>query len=113
MLESGSPALARFGRVILYTCEMGKAFGGLPGPLAHPCGRAAKALDEAGHRHEHRTVKGGSLKVWTWPKRPADRVEIERLSGQRAVPLLVLDDGSVVTGSGAIDAWARNQPSAA
>lgn len=99
--------------MILYTCEMGKAFGGPPGPLAHPCGRAATALDEAGHRYEHRTVKGESLKIWTWPKRAADRAEIERLSGQRAVPLLVLDDGSVVTGSGAIAAWARNQPSAA
>ncbi len=99
--------------MILYTCEMGKSFAGPPGPLAHPCGRAAKALDEAGHRYEHRTVRGGSLKAWTWHRRAADRAEIERLSGQRSVPLLVLDDGSVVCGSGSIAAWAREQPAAA
>lgn len=94
--------------MILYTCEMGKAFGGLPGPVAHPCGRAAKALDDHGHVYEHRTVRGGSLKAWTWPSRAADRAEIERLSGQRAVPILVLDDGAVITGSGAIAGWARD-----
>ena len=96
--------------MILYTCEMGKSFGSLPGPVAHPCGRAAKALDDAGHRYEHRTVKGGSLKLWTLPSRAKDRAEIERLSGQRAVPILVLDDGSVVTGSGSIVDWARATP---
>ena len=99
--------------MILYTCEIGKAFGWPPGPLAHPCGRAAKALDDAGHRYEHRTVKGGSMKVWTWPSRATDRAEIERLSGQRSVPLLVLDDGSVISGSGAIADWARGARRAA
>ena len=87
---------------------MGKSYGGLPGPLAHPCGRAAKALDEAGHEYEQVKVKGGSLKFWTWPSRPTDRAEVERLSGQRAVPILVLDDGTTVTGSGNIAAWARS-----
>ncbi len=95
--------------MILYTCGAKKSGGGLPGPLAHPCGRAAKALDDAGHRYEHRTVKGGTFKAWTWPSRAADRAEIERLSGQRSVPLLVLDDGSVITGSGTIAAWARER----
>lgn len=93
--------------MILYTCELGKSFGGAPGPLAHPCGRAAKALGEAGHSYEMRTVKGGSLKFWTWPSRAKDRAEVERLSGQRAVPILVLDDGSVISGSSRIVAWAR------
>jgi glutathione S-transferase len=96
--------------VILYTCEMGKSFGSLPGPIAHPCGRAAKALDDAGHRYAQRTVKGGSLKLWTLPSRARDRAEVERLSGQRGVPILVLDDGTVVTGSGRIVAWARATP---
>lgn len=95
--------------MILYTCEMGKSFGGLPGPLAHPCGRAAKALDDAGHQYDHVEVKGGTLKLWTWTSRSSDRAEVERLSGQRAVPILVLDDGAVVTGSGEIVAWARAQ----
>jgi glutathione S-transferase len=93
--------------VILYTCEMEKALGDLPGPIAHPCGKAAKALDEAGHNYEIRTVKGGTFKFWTWPSRAKDRAEIERLSGQRFVPILVLDDGDVITGSGEIVDWAR------
>jgi glutathione S-transferase len=93
--------------VVLYTCPSGKSFGSGPGPLAHPCGRAAKALDDAGHSYQLTQVKGGSLKFWTWPSRARDRAEIERLSGQRSVPILVLDDGEVVNGSGAIARWAR------
>lgn len=98
--------------MILYTCAFKKAGAQPPGPLAHPCGRAAKALDQAGHTYELRTVRGGSLKFWTWPKRAEDRREVERLSGQRAVPILVLDDGEVVTGSGTIATWAREHASA-
>jgi hypothetical protein len=99
--------------VVLYVCPNGKSFGGLPAVIAHPCGRAAKALDDAGHEYECRTVKGGSLKFWTLPKRARDRTEVERLSGQRAVPILVLDDGSVIAGSGAIVQWARVKPASA
>jgi glutathione S-transferase len=99
--------------VVLYTCVNGRAFGGLPGPIAHPCGKAAKALDDAGHAYECKQAKGGSLMFWTWPTRARDRAEIERLSGQRAAPILVLDDGEVVVGSGAIVRWARsNTPQA-
>jgi glutathione S-transferase len=88
--------------------------GGLPGPISHPCGRAAKALDDAGHTYEWKKVKGGALKLWTLPSRARDRAEIERLSGQRAVPILVLDDGEVVIGSGEIARWAADsQPQAA
>jgi len=96
--------------VTLYTCTDGKSFGGLPSPLAHPCGRAAKALDDAGHSYEWKKVKGGTLKLWTWPSRASDRAEVEKLSGQRGVPILVLDDGEVVVGSGAIVSWAQSNP---
>lgn len=99
----------RLATVLLYMCETGDAFGGLPGPLAHPCGRAAKALDEAGLEYERKTVRGGTMKLWTWPSRAADRAEVEQLSGQRAVPILVLDDGTVISGSGKIVAWARGR----
>ncbi len=98
--------------MILYTCPFGTAGGGLPGPLAHPCGKAAKALAEAGHTYETKEVKGGSLKFWTWPSRARDRAEVERLSGQRSVPILVLDDGEVITGSGTIVRWAHEHPAA-
>lgn len=98
--------------MILYVCPSGTSFGGLPAPIAHPCGRAAKALDDAGHAYEVKTVKGGMLKPWTLPNRARDRAEVERISGQRAVPILVLDDGSVITGSGAIVEWSSaNQSS--
>jgi glutathione S-transferase len=94
--------------VTLYTCTDGKALGGLPRPIAHPCGRAAKALDEAGHTYEWKKVKGGSLKFWTWRTRARDRAEIEKLSGQSSVPILVLDDGEVIAGSGEIVSWAQS-----
>ncbi|MDQ6811031.1 MAG: glutathione S-transferase domain-containing protein [Actinomycetota bacterium] len=93
--------------MVLYTCNDGKSFGGLPAMIAHPCGRAARALDDAGHSYEWKKVKGGTIKFWTWPSRASDRAEIEKYSGQRGVPILVLDDGDVVTGSAAIVRWAH------
>jgi len=93
--------------VILYTCP----FGTIGAPL-HPCGKAAKALDDAGITYETRKVRGGSLMLWTWLTRAQDRAEVERLSGQRWVPILVLDDGAVITGSGSIVTWAREHASA-
>lgn len=93
--------------MVLYTCPFGKSFGSLPGPIAHPCGRAAKALDDAGISYELRMVKGGRGMIWTLPNRASDRAEIEKLSGQRSVPILVLDDGQVITGSGQIVDWAK------
>jgi glutathione S-transferase len=89
--------------MVLYTCTLGKG----QAALGHPCGKAAKALDEAGHTYELEQVKGGTLKFWTWPNRARDRAEVERLSGQQAVPILVLDGGEVITGSGEIVEWAR------
>jgi len=90
----------------LYTCP----FGTSGGSLAHPCGKAANALDEAGHKFEIEKVKGGAGMVWTLPNRARDRAEIERLSGQRGVPILVLDNGGVVAGSGEIVKWAQENP---
>jgi glutathione S-transferase len=55
-----------------------------------------------------RTVRGGALKPWTWPSRSRDRAEIRELSGQRSVPILVLDGGGVITGSGEIVRWAKS-----
>lgn len=96
--------------MILYTCQSGKSMGDLPAAIAHPCGRAAKALDRAGYEYEHKQVKGGLLKFWTLPKRAEDRAEVERLSGQRGVPILVLDGGEVISGSGEIVRWVQAHP---
>lgn len=49
--------------MVLYTCAFRKAGGNLPGPIAHPCGRAAKALDDAGQSYAIEEVRGGSLQV--------------------------------------------------
>ncbi|MGH2835221.1 MAG: glutaredoxin family protein [Solirubrobacteraceae bacterium] len=96
--------------MVLYTCQVGKAMGDLPTPFAHPCGRAAKALDRAGYEYGHKKVDGGTMKFWTWPKRAKDRAEVQRLSGQRAVPILVVDGGDVISGSGEIVRWVKAHP---
>ena len=44
--------------MILYTCEPGPELAGGPGPFAHPCARAAKALDAAGIAYDVKRVKG-------------------------------------------------------
>jgi len=74
---------------------LGEGAGSPPPPLAHPCGRAAKALDDAGHRYEIKRVKGGRLRPWTWPSYARDRAEVEQLSGQRQYPVIELPDGEV------------------
>jgi glutathione S-transferase len=92
--------------VILYTCGQKKT-----GPaLVHPCAKAGKALDAAGYEYEIRTVGGYRLMFWTWTNRNEDRAEVKRLSGTNEVPILVLDDGEVVSGSGAIARWAKQHP---
>jgi hypothetical protein len=47
--------------VILYTCGQEKALGS----LGHPCGRAARALDQAGYEYEIRDLTGYRLLPWT------------------------------------------------
>lgn len=94
--------------MVLYTCGQKKT-----GPaMLHPCAKAAKALDDAGYDYEIRTVGGYRLMPWTWRRRGEDRAEVKRLSGTNEVPILVLDDGEVISGSGAIARWAKEHPAA-
>ncbi len=75
-------------------------------PGAHPCKRAHDALKEAGHSPEVVKVYGlGQL-----PDITPGRKKIRRLTGQSFVPVLVLDDGELVTDSANIAAWAREHP---
>jgi glutathione S-transferase len=92
--------------MILYTCGT-KTMG--PG-FAHPCAKAGNALDDAGYEYELKTVGGYRLMPWTWPSREKDRAEVKKLSGQTGVPILVLDDGEVISGSGEIARWAKEHP---
>ncbi len=89
----------------LYTCELDRG-----GPKIHPCRRAHEALSAAGHQYE--TVVFGPnrpLGLFTKGKRP----ELKQLSGQEKLPVLLLADGTAVSGSGRIVAWAKqNAPGA-
>jgi glutaredoxin len=93
--------------VILYTCGQKKSLGS----LGHACGRAANALDDAGYEYELRVMPGYRLMPWTWSDRKNKRDEVEKLTGQVNVPVLVLDEGETVVGSGKIVDWAKAHPS--
>ena len=93
--------------MILYTCGAKKKYGGLPGVFAHPCGRAAKALDEAGHNYDVEVVGGYTLVPGS---KSGNRDEIEKLTGQKSVPVVVLDNGEAIAGSYAIAKWAKDNP---
>lgn len=88
-------------QLILYSCPWAKRSAGW-----HPCGIAAKALDEAGHTYEIREVRGQLSMPWTWPSRRRDRAEIRQLSGQNGVPVLVVAGHEAVAGSRRITCWA-------
>jgi glutathione S-transferase len=92
----------------LYTCGQKKR-----GPAAlHPCAKAGKALDDAGYEYEIKVVGGYRLIPTTWGSRSDDRAEVKELSGTNEVPILVLDDGEVISGSGTIARWASEHPRA-
>ena len=88
----------------LYTCGVKGAYGG----IGHPCGRAASALEEAGYEFDIEVGPGYRLMPWT--RGGETRAEVRRLSGQDNVPVLILEDGSVISGSGKIAGWARANP---
>lgn len=94
--------------MILYTCDKKTAGPG----FAHPCAKAGHALTAAGYEYEIKTVKGYRAMPWTWGSRKEDRAEVRKLSGTDEVPILVLDGGEVVSGSGAIARWAKEHPAA-
>jgi glutaredoxin len=92
--------------VILYTCGQRKKLGS----VGHPCGRAAKALDDAGYEYELKVMPGYRLAPWTWGDRREGRKEVEELTGQVSVPVLILDEGETIVGSGKIADWANAHP---
>ena len=92
--------------MILYTCGQKKALAS----VGHPCGRAAKALDEAGYEYEIRDLPGYRLAPWTWGERSRAARRSGELTGQINLPVLVLDEGKTVVGSGKIADWAKAHP---
>ncbi len=87
----------------LYTCGARDKHGS----MGHPCGRAADSLRNAGVEFTVETVDGYRLLPWT--RRGDVRTKVRELSGQDNVPILVLENGEVVTGSGQIAKWAKVQ----
>lgn len=75
--------------------------------VKHPCGVAAKALDDAGHEYGLKVV--GGFKYIPFSRR-GRRSEIISLTGQEDAPVLLLDDGTVVQGAGPIADWAAANP---
>ncbi len=92
----------------LYVCY--GTFTTTPRPGGHPCGNAYRALRQAGHEPE--VIKSYGLGMLPAIfNRTSGRQEVERLTGNRMVPTLVLDDGTIFDGSAEIMAWATaNHP---
>jgi glutaredoxin len=94
----------------LYTCGQQGKGGSLPWPATHACGGAMKALHDAGIDYEIEVVPGYRLLPWT--RRGHARAKIRELTGQDNVPVLQLDDGTTVVGSGDIKRWVGERSAA-
>ena len=80
-----------------------------PRPGGHPCANANAALERAGHQPE--VIKSyGFAPLPGVFNRTRGRSEVQELTGNRWVPTLVLDDGTVIDGSTEIVDWARANP---
>lgn len=94
----------------LYVCW--GTFTKTPRPGGHPCANAYYALRDAGHEPE--VIKSYGLAVLPDRFNRSDgRREAKRLTGDNTVPVLVTDDGEVVSDSTRIVAWAREHPAGA
>jgi hypothetical protein len=92
--------------VKLYIC-----WGTFPSPLrpgGHPCAKAYHALEDAGYEPE--LVKSYGFAPLPLVNQTRGRREVQELTGNRWVPTLQLDDGTVLDGSPAIVEWARANP---
>jgi hypothetical protein len=91
----------------LYVCY--GTFTVTPRPGGHPCGNAYRALKDAGHDPE--VVKSYGLGLLPDAfNRTKGRQEVKRLTGNHWVPVLVIDDGTVIQGSREIAEWAHANP---
>ena len=74
-------------------------------PGGHPCRNSYRALRDAGHDPEVINTYGLGL-LPDFLNNTSGRREVEKLTGNRWVPALVLDDDTVIDGSKEIVAWA-------
>ena len=84
-----------------------------PRPGGHPCANAYNALRDAGHEPD--VVKVHGLGIGPRPLQwvTDERREVEAVSGQRTVPVVVTEGGEVITESKRIVAWAEANPAPA
>jgi glutathione S-transferase len=86
-------------KLTLYVCHIDEG-----GPPPHACKRAQRALRRAGHDFEKVVfARGRPFGLFTKGRRP----ELKAMSGQEQLPVLMLPDGSTVSGSASIIAWAN------
>ena len=83
-----------------------------PRPGGHPCANAYNALREARHDPEVVKVRGLGVGPRMLHVMTEGRREVERLTGQRGVPVLVTDDGETIHDSKRIVEWAQAHPAA-
>ena len=84
-----------------------------PRPGGHPCANAYNALKDAGYEPEVEKVHGLGVGPSFLHLKTEGRKEVERLSGSPTVPILVLDDGEVISDSKNIVEWADRNPASA
>jgi glutathione S-transferase len=96
----GPRAFANLTAMKLYVC-----WGTFGNANNHPCHKAHQALLQAGIEHE--VVKTYGC-YGTDPLFPGRR-RIREMTGNYKVPVLELDDGALVDGSGAIVDWASTK----
>ena|SRR5687767_1578138 len=82
-------------------------------PRGHPCHNAHAALKDAGYDPEVVKVRGLGIGPKFMHVMTDGRREVEKLSGQPAVPVLVTDSGEVVADSQKIVDWAEKNPAKA
>jgi glutaredoxin len=83
-----------------------------PRPGGHPCRRAYHALRDAGHDPE--LIKSYGLAMLPSAfNQTQGRKAAKELTGSYTVPVLVTDDGEVVSDSKRIEAWAKQHPAGA
>jgi hypothetical protein len=93
--------------VKLFVCY--GTFKHAPRPGGHPCGNAYHALKDAGYDPQVVLTYGYGL-LPGFLNQTSGRREVQRLTGNRWVPTLVLDDDTVLDGSQEIVDWARANP---
>jgi hypothetical protein len=84
---------------------------GSPRPGGHPCRNAYEAVKEAGYEPE--VIKSYGLGILPGVfNQTQGRKEVKELTGKFTVPVLVTDDGEVISDSKNIVAWAKAHPAA-